>query len=115
MLPRELIWEEVAPPHKGMTQWMAWAGVVLAIVKYLWCNEKFVEGHYKNETFTILNCSQQSSITQLPLMAAYAKNEYTVHSHLYIICTQVTAIQSQFTLAHSELSNECTIFNSKFI
>ena len=22
MLPRELRWEEVAPPHKGMTQWI---------------------------------------------------------------------------------------------
>ena len=41
MLPRELIWEEVAPPHKGMTQWMAWAGVVLAIVKHPLMQWKF--------------------------------------------------------------------------
>ena len=44
MLPMELTWEEVAPPHKWMTQWMAWAGVVFAIVKCLWYHDKSVEG-----------------------------------------------------------------------
>ena len=29
MLPRELRWGEVAPPHKGMTQCLAWAGVII--------------------------------------------------------------------------------------
>ena len=36
MLPRELRWEEVAPPHKGMTKCLAWAGVILMYhVKHL--------------------------------------------------------------------------------
>ena len=31
MLPRELIWERVAPSHTGVTQW--WLALAAAIVK----------------------------------------------------------------------------------
>ena len=57
MLPRELIWKQVASPRKGMTQWMAWAEVVLVIVKKstFWCDEKSVEGHYINEIYQIFS------------------------------------------------------------
>ena len=52
MLSRELVWEGVAPPHKGMTQWKAWARGLNVIVKHLWYDKKICgKALYKWETF----------------------------------------------------------------
>ena len=55
MLPRELRWEEVAPPHNGMTQCLARAGVIIMYhVKCLRNDSVRFTRHYINGLLLLL-------------------------------------------------------------